>query len=92
MLREVSRCGGRDRERTDQSGPFLWLKEDEQEAVSWQADPATGTIKIQDTTKGFDVELEYANFPVLHQLANQWNGRPTAPESLALKAKLDAAE
>ena len=91
VLREVSRCGGRDRERSVQSGLFLWLKGDEREIVDWQADSEIGSIKIQDTTKEFDVDLEGADFIGLYKLANQWNGWPVAEESLALQEKLDSA-
>jgi len=69
----------------------LRLKEDEREAVGWQENPDAGTVTIKDATKEFEVALEDADFTALHQLANQWSGWPTAPESLALMAKLDAA-
>ena len=70
----------------------LRLKDDEREAVGWQENPETGTVTIQGATHEFDVALEDANFTVLHQLAGQWSGWPTAPESLTLMAKLDAAK
>ena len=57
-----------------------------------QENPETGTVTIQGATHEFDVALEDADFTVLHELAGQWNGWPTAPESLALMAKLDAAK
>jgi len=70
----------------------LRLKEDERTAVGWQENPETGTVTIQNPTHEFDIALEDADFTALHQLAGQWNGWPTAPESLALMAKLDAAK
>jgi hypothetical protein len=70
----------------------LRLKDDEREAVGWQENPETGTVTIQGATHDFDVALEDADLTVLHQLAGQWNGWPTAPESLALMARLDAAK
>jgi len=69
----------------------LRLKEDEREAVGWQENPDAGTVTIQNAAHEFDVEIEDADFATLHQLTSQWDGWPTAPESLALKAKLDAA-
>jgi len=70
----------------------LRLKEGEREAVGWQEAPEAGTVTIQNPTHEFDVALEDADFTVLHQLAGQWSGWPTAPESLTLMAKLDAAK
>ena len=70
----------------------LRLKEDERTAVGWQENPETGTVTIQNPTHEFDIALEDADFATLHQLAGQWTGWPTAPESLALMAKLDAAK
>ena len=61
------------------------------ESGGWQENPDAGTVTIQDAAHEFDVALEDADFTTLHQLANQWSGWPTAPESLALMAKLDAA-
>jgi len=69
----------------------LRLKEDEREAVGWQENPDAGTVTIQGATHEFDVEIEDADFAVLHQTSTQWDGWPTAPQSLVLKAKLDAA-
>jgi len=69
----------------------LRLKEDERAAVGWQENPDAGTVTIQNAAHEFDVEIEDADFATLHQLTSQWDGWPTAPESLALKAKLDAA-
>jgi len=60
----------------------LRLKEGERAAAGWQENPDAGTVTIQDVTKEFDVALEDADFTTLHQLANQWSGWPTAPESL----------
>jgi hypothetical protein len=70
----------------------LRLKEDEREAVGWQENPDAGTVTIQGATHEFDVALEDADFTTLHELATQWNGWPTAPESLTLMAKLDVAK
>jgi hypothetical protein len=70
----------------------LRLKEDEREAVGWQENPDAGTVTIQNAAHEFDVEIEDADFATLHQLTSQWDGWPTAPESLALMAKLDAAK
>jgi len=68
----------------------LRLKEDERKAVGWQENPGAGTVTIQDAIHEFDVALEDADFATLYQLANQWDGWPTAPESLTLMAKLDS--
>jgi len=70
----------------------LRLKEDERAAVGWQENPDAGAVTSQNPIHEFDVALEDADFTVLHQLAGEWNGWPTVPESLALMAKLDAAK
>jgi len=62
------------------------------ESGGWQENPDAGTVTIQDATHEFDVALEDADFATLHQLTSQWDGWPTAPESLTLMAKLDAAK
>ena len=70
----------------------LCLKEDERTAAGWQENPEAGTVTIHGATHEFDIALEDADFTVLHQLAGEWSGWPTAPVSLALTAKLDAAK
>ena len=70
----------------------LRLKEDERAAVGWQENPDAGTITFQNPVHEFDVELEDADLATLVKLADQWQDWPLAPQSLALKAKLETAE
>jgi len=68
----------------------LRIKEDEQKEAGWH--PADdGMVTVEKATLEFDVALEDADFATLAQLAAQWDGWPTAPQSLVLKSKLDAA-
>ena len=70
----------------------LRLKEDERTAVGWQENPDAGTITFLLPLHEFDVALEDADLATLATLADQWNGWPLAPQSLALKDKLEARE
>ena len=69
----------------------LRLKEEEQKLVGWRADPDQGTVSVRDAATEFDIELEDADFAALATCANQWDGWPVAPESIALTAKLNEA-
>jgi len=70
---------------------ILRLREDERKAVGWQENADSGTVVIKDVMSTAEVTFEDADFTILRDCAARWDRWPVAPQTMALKEKLDAA-